>query len=402
VRLVLDSLEDRCCPSGGCLLVGSIDNNTVLRYNEGTGAFVDQFDPHNLANLKNPTAGVFGPDGNLYVSSGIFQRNNHEVLQFNGTTGAFQSVFASQNVTGPRGVLFGPDGNLYVADASETSSGALATVLRFDGKTGAFLNYFVSPSSNGGLENLGYMVFGPDGRKDGKLDLYVAAVEQNAIYRYDGTTGAFRGVFVTAASNGLVAPAGIVFGPDGNLYVASGNTFSSSAGAVLRFDGPSGKNPGAPDPAPGQTGAIFVPGGSGGSGNNGGLANPSGILFGPNGDLFVASSVEAATGGVFIAEPGTSQVLRFNGTTGAFIGNFVTPDSGGLKNAWFLTFTETDPTTLKYNGATTAGASTLLAQPASSTSLALVLASPPSEGIGGGGRSGLCEPRRRAVAGSVR
>jgi outer membrane protein assembly factor BamB len=229
-RLYLEALEDRLCPSGGYLVVGSYDNNMVLRYNESTGAFVDQFDPHNLANLKNPTAGVFGSDGNLYVSSGIFQNNNQKVVQYNGTTGAFQSVFASQNITSPRSELFGPDGNLYVADGNSAASGDPASVERFDGKTGAFLNYFVAPSNNGGLEHPTNMVFGPDGTNDGKLDLYVAAAHQGAIYRYDGTTGAFKGVFVSATSGGLDAPLGMVFGPDGNLYVASGNWFTSSNG----------------------------------------------------------------------------------------------------------------------------------------------------------------------------
>jgi sugar lactone lactonase YvrE len=390
-------LEDRLCPSGGYLIVGSFDNNAILRYNETTGAFVDQIDPHNLANLKEPNAGVFGPDGNLYVSSGAVLNNNHKVLQYNGTTGAFQTVFASQNLAGPRGLLFGPDGNLYVADANERT-GTPAYVERFDGKTGAFLDSFLQQSSPGLTTSPSYMVFGPDG------DLYVAAAREGVIYRYDGTTGLpvpapgqTGATFVPAGSGGLDAPyrldapAGIAFGPDGNLYVASANWFTSNngpfydgdfpAGAVLRFNGTTG----LPVPAPGQTGATFVPGGSGG------LANPNGLLFGPNGDLYVASSVLSGTNGTFIAEPGTSQVLRYHGPNSANAGapdpapgqsgaTFVPPDSGGLKNAFFLTFTETNPTTLKYNGTTTAAtASMLLAQPASSTPLALALASSPSD-----------------------
>src|SRR5439155_6835027 len=157
-RPTLELLEGRLCPSGSYLLVGSFNNNSVLRYDESTGAFVDQFDPHNLANLKTPVGGVFGPDGNLYVTSGVFLKNNQSVLQYNGTTGAFQSVFASQNVTSPRGVLFGPDGNLYVLDGNDNTSGDPASVERFDGKTRAFLNYFVAPSS-GGLTHPSYMVF---------------------------------------------------------------------------------------------------------------------------------------------------------------------------------------------------------------------------------------------------
>jgi hypothetical protein len=360
------------CPSGGYLLVGSLINNSVLRYSETTGAFVDQFDPHNLANLKDPSGGVFGSDGNLYVTSGIFRKNNdHTVLQYNGTTGAFQSVFASQNVTSPRGVLFGPDGNLYVADGNSAADGDPASVLRFNGKTGQFIDYFVTPSS-GGLVHPSYMVFGPDGTNDGKLDLYVSDTENFTVDRYDGTTGAFKGTFVTSGSGGLDTSQGIAFGSDGNLYVASGNWFTTSngpfysgngdfpAGAVLRFEGPAGKDPGA-------FLGTFVPGGSGG------LANPNGMVFGPdpsgNGktDLYVASSVLSEQSGNLMAEPGTSEVLRYDGTTGTFLGTFVTPDSGGLKTATFITFTETNPTTLNYDGGVT---STAAGTPPAQTAIA--------------------------------
>jgi len=352
VKLHLESMEGRLCPSGSYLLVGSFDNNSVLRYSETTGAFVDQLDPHNLANLKNPSAGVFGPDGNLYVSSNIFQKNsNWKVVEYDGKTGAFLRVFASQNITSPRGLLFGPDGNLYVANGNSVADSDPASVERFDGKTGAFLNYFVAPAS-GGLEHPSYMVFGPDGQNDGKLDLYVAAAHEGAIYRYDGTTGAFKGVFVTAASGGLDSPQGMAFGADGNLYVASGNWFTSSngpfysgnfpPGAVLEFQGPSGQGPSGQKP--GDYLSTFVAGGSGG------LANPVGMLFGPdpsgngNTDLYVASSALVN----FKGQQGTSEVLRYDGTSGAFLGTLVAPDSGGLKFPTFLAFTETDPTTLNY------------------------------------------------------
>jgi hypothetical protein len=359
-HLVLEPLEDRMCPSGGYLVVGSFSNNSVLRYDESTGAFVDQFDPHNLANLKTPGGGVFGSDGNLYVSGGAFFHTNQVVVQYNGTTGSSQGVFASQNITSPRAVLFGPDGNLYVADGNDAASGDPASVERFDGKTGAFLGYFVDPTSNGGLTHPSDMVFGPDGA--GGLDLYVAAGHEGAIYRYDGTTGAFKGVFVSAASGGLDNPWGMVFGADGDLYVASSNFFTSSngpfysgdfpPGAVLRFEGFSGQLP------PGTFLGTFVPGGSGG------LATPTAMLFGPDGDLYVASCVQYGRQNILAAEPGTSEVLRYDGTTGAFLGTFVTPDSGGLHFPTFLAFTETDPTTLNYDGATP---STALAATTTST-----------------------------------
>ena len=178
-------------------VVGSFANNGVLRYGEDTGAFVDRLDRHNLGDLKNPVGGVFGPDGNLYVSSGLFSGSRPAVLQYDGTTGAFLRVFASQNLTSPRGLLFGPDGDLYVADGNDDASGDPASVERFDGTTGAFLGYFVDPGRNGGLTHPSYMVFGPDGRGDGQFDLYVAAAAEREsssphvgeILRYDGRTG---------------------------------------------------------------------------------------------------------------------------------------------------------------------------------------------------------------------
>jgi hypothetical protein len=274
-------------------------------------------------------------------------------LRYDGTTGAFLGVFASQNITSPRGVLFGPDGNLCVANGNEGTDPA--SVERFDGQTGAFIDYFVAPDS-GGLKHPSYMVFGPNGGNDGKLDLYVGAPHDGSVLRYDGTTGVFKDVFVPPGSGGLNSTQGMVFGPDGSLFVASGNWFARSngpfyprdfpTGAILHFEGPTGAHPGALV----GTG-VFIAGGVGG------LANPTGIVYGPdpsgNGkmDLYVASSLLHGPGNLN-ARNGTSEVLRYDAETGAFLGTFVAPDSDGLKFATFITFTETDPTTLNYNGGT--------------------------------------------------
>jgi DNA-binding beta-propeller fold protein YncE len=182
------------------------------------------------------------------------------------------------------------------------ASNGLASVERFDLATGAALGSFV-PAGSGGLANPDGMVFGPDG------DLYVCAERASAVLRYDGKTGAFKGTFVPAGSGGLDIAEYPAFGADGNLYVSS-----THANAVLRYDG--------------RTGAFldaFVPPGSGG------LNTPSGMVFGPDGNLYVSSTE-------------THQILRYDGRTGAFLGAFVgggiagSAGSGGLQKPVGLTF----------------------------------------------------------------
>src|SRR5205807_5527491 len=44
-RLILELLEDRFCPSGGYLLISSANTDSMLRYDEHTGGFIDAFVP---------------------------------------------------------------------------------------------------------------------------------------------------------------------------------------------------------------------------------------------------------------------------------------------------------------------------------------------------------------------
>ena len=96
-------------------------------------------------------------------------------------------------------------------------------VLRYDGTTGAFIDAFVTAGS-GGLNNPYGILFGPDG------NLYVASDGNKKVKRYDGTTGAFIDNFVPAGSGGLNKPYDLLFGPDGNFYVVS-----SQSSEILRY-----------------------------------------------------------------------------------------------------------------------------------------------------------------------
>jgi hypothetical protein len=321
-------------------------NDNVLRFDAATGAFVDEFIPRRSGGLNQPNGIVFGPhDHDLYITTGHFQGPGQikAVLRFDGAGGAFEDEFVERRqLDQPHSGIFGPDGNFYVGDSGNNPGGnqsAGGRVARFDGRTGAFLGDFVTAGS-GGLTHPGAIVFGPDSTGDGRLDLYATDEGPSRVMLYDGVTGAFVREFVPGGSGGLMAPWGLTFGPDGNLYVAS-----FGAQSVMRYQGPSGPTPGAPLPAPGNSGAYFVSAGSGG------LLNAFGVLFGPDGngdgrqDLYVTSD-DYYNQGFINSKLGS--VKRYDGQTGAFLDTFVAPGSGGLRSTVLITFTDTDPVTLAY------------------------------------------------------
>lgn len=281
------------------LLVGSTRPGAILSYDARTGVFMGTFAVHPRGDTLIPAGMAFGPDGHLYVSSSF----THEILRFNGQTGAFIDVFVPAGrspLLRSFGITFGPDGNLYVSAFTMTGPSTLAGpasgILRYDGRTGAYLGAFVPPS--GGLVGAAGLVFGPDG------NLYVANLGGHNVLRYSGRTGAFQGVFVPEGSGGLGSPANLVFGPDGRLYVTNLYT-----GDVLRYDG--------------RTGAFldeFVPAGSGG------LNGAFGLAFGPDHHLYVSSN-------------GSGDVLRYDGKTGAFMNEFIPAGRGGLDGAQAIAFT---------------------------------------------------------------
>ena len=83
-------------------------------------------------------------------------------------------------------------------------------ILRYDDTTGAFLGVF---ASGGGLVGPAGMVIGPDG------NVYVSSETTNSIKRFDGTTGAYIDDFISPLSGGLRLPYGLEFGPDNNLLM---------------------------------------------------------------------------------------------------------------------------------------------------------------------------------------
>src|SRR2546422_1012284 len=93
----------------GDLFVSSYGNSSVMEYNGTTGAFITTFVPPGSGGLNGPFGLVFGPNGNLFVSSYF---NNFSVPEYNGTTGAPMGYFVSPGSGGlsyPIDLTFGPN-----------------------------------------------------------------------------------------------------------------------------------------------------------------------------------------------------------------------------------------------------------------------------------------------------
>lgn len=175
------------------LLIGNTRGDSIVLFDEINGTLLGDFTTPGANGLRDPDAITIGPDGNVYVSVGGNSGSNlfdptypqdSAVLRFN-LKGEFLGVAASGNgLTRPYGNAFGPDGNLYV------SSFRTNEILRFDGKTGAFIDVFASDNNDG---------FG--------------------------------------SPDSLNGPNGLLFGPDGSLYVTTQGSANNAAGdLVFLFD----------------------------------------------------------------------------------------------------------------------------------------------------------------------
>ena len=214
---------------------------------------------------------------------------------------------ASVGINGTRGISFdNGPSDPHYGDLFVT--GYLShSVARFDWASQTY-QPFVAPNS-GGLEQPRGIAVGPDG------NVYVSDNSQNIIFRYDGATGApfpangqTGAVFVSASSGGLSGAGDLTFGSDGNLYVTSGQT-----NQILEYQGPAGSSPGAFI-------GVFV------SITNG--TEPNFLTFAPDGNLYVSLNDPGnpAYGAAY------GQINRYDGATGAPIGTgvFVPLTSGGL------------------------------------------------------------------------
>ncbi|MGE7903577.1 hypothetical protein ACQKNS_04165 [Peribacillus sp. NPDC094092] len=321
------------------LYIGDGFDNTVKTFGSETGWFLGSFVASGNNGLNGPRGLIFDHEGNLLVTNQKVNEGSGNVLKYDGKTGEFLGEIVKSDATGapfaPRGIVLSKHNILFVADLVIEENGQHGEVrmYKYNGNTATFMRNLTHPPS-GEFFPRG-VVIGPDG------DLYVS-IRNNpntaegqlggSVVRYNSKTGAFGGVFISPFSD-LNRPEGLVFGPDGNLYITSFRRDASDTDKILIFDGRKGKLLEKIDlDVVGQPRAFAQE-----------------ILFGPDGKLFVPINGPSDPDTGAPAGPYTGSVRRYNVHHKTY-DVFVPPamSGGPLGMPWYLTFGNTDPATLAY------------------------------------------------------
>jgi PEP-CTERM motif len=200
-------------PALADLLIANVGSNSILRYDESANTLTTFTSGDNGA-LNVPHGMIYGPDGNLYVSS----LGTGSILEYNGTTGVFMGTFVphtvgQQTLQYPNGIAFDPNNsqNLYIASYYDNA------IERYNTATRTLTVYATLPSNSltaAHLEGPTGLVFGSDGK------LYVnesTRSDGSQIRQYDVSNGDTVGrSIVGGASDSIThlnAPAQLTFGP---------------------------------------------------------------------------------------------------------------------------------------------------------------------------------------------
>ncbi len=335
-HLLFENLERRdllSATSQDFLYIGDANTDSVQKFNADTGALIGSFVAGGNAVLHGPRGLVVDQGNLLVVNQNVETTLNGEVLRYDGTTGSQLSPSVSADNPhapfAPRGIVV-KDNVLYVADAEGSTSwgSSFPPIAKYDATTGVFIGDLVPNACFTSELHPRGLVFGPDGYLYATFFSpaeFASSDPPGHVLRFlDTTTGAFE---IVAANYGdkvplaggtadLHNPEGIVFGPDGRLYVTSFRPDSLDNGIVVLDVGTKSQ-------------VSFVPLGQ---------YFAQALLFGPGENLYVPITGGGADAGSVRAYDLAAGNYRL----------LIAPIDGGLQQPWYLTFGQTNPATLAY------------------------------------------------------
>ncbi|KIG01318.1 hypothetical protein BurMR1_1367 [Burkholderia sp. MR1] len=286
------------------LYVADDGDNTVKRFGlqgESLGTFVKSTN-----GLHGPMGLVFKANGDLIVSDqNTGTSANSDILEYDATGQLLKKLVVHNDPDSPvasRGLILWRDSRakqdfIFVADfTTEPNSSKPPTpgrLLKYTAE-GKLVDTFVPsnlsfgtcavpPPGNpvSGQFHPRGLVLGPDGL------IYISSYTctgsglRGQVIRFDPLNGrgAFKDVFIDS-SNDLNRPEGLVFGPDGYLYITSFRADKTDSDKILVFQGPSNGSPGSLV----NTINLYT------AGDDAHRVYAQALLFGPGGKLFVPIS----------------------------------------------------------------------------------------------------------------